>query len=374
MFLTKAGRLKKKQKISKLKSFKKASKSVFFSWLKAIFLALVVLLIIRILAFQTILIPSSSMAGNLIPGDWVVINKAIYGARLPITPFTLPFKSFRTRQETGKYFVDWIKLPYLRLPGYGTIKRNDIIIFNYPLEDDLPIDMRIVNIKRCVALPGDTIKINNNELYVNTKRVEINNVQFEYFLRVKGKSLNKNLIDKYQINEGGEVSNYGEYELFLSALQADGLRKEKNIAAIERESKYSSIDKSYLFPHDSKLEWTLDNYGPVVVPKVGQKLLINKKNLLLYSEILERYEGCLISISNDSIYINKEYTKSYVLKSNYYFVLDDNRDNAKDSRLWGFLPENHIIGKVSFILTSFNPSASGLSKIRWKRTFRIPEK
>lgn len=374
MSFNKAGSSKKKQKKSKPKSFKKASKSTIVSWLKAILLALVVILLIRTLAFQTIVIPNSSMAGNLLPGDWVLVNKAIYGPRLPITPLVFPFKSFRTREETGKYFLDWIKLPYWRIYGYGKIKRNDIIIFNYPLETGIPIDMKMVTIKRCVALPGDTLKILNNELFVNNKKVTINNAQFEYFVKVKGKSLKTNLIDKFQINEGGEVSNYGEYDLFLSTRQADSLRKEKSIVEVLKEPKYSSIDKSYLFPHDSKLDWTLDNYGPIVIPKAGKQIMMNKKNLLVYGEMLEKFECCLISVSNDSVFINKKYEKSYQLKSNYYFVLDDNRDNARDSRLWGFLPENHIIGKASLILASFNPSSSGFSKIRWKRILRIPEK
>jgi signal peptidase I len=361
------------KKNTRLYTSKKAYWKSIISWSKAIFFALVILLIVRAFLLQTVVMSSSSMAGNLWPGDWLLINKAIYGPRLPFTPLAKPFKSLKTRPEPGKYYLDWIRLPYLRIHGYGNIERNDILVFNYPLEENVPVDMRIVNIKRCVALPADTLRIINNLLYINNIRVEIENVQFEYFVKVKGKSLNKSLIEKYQINEGGEVSNYGEYELFLTGRRADSLKKEKSIAKVIREPKFSNPDKSLIFPHNPRIDWTLDNFGPIIIPKAGEKIEINKKSLVLYHEILEKYEGCNVFVSNDSIFINKIYTRSYIFKFNYFFVLDDNRDNSKDSRVWGFLPESHIIGKVSLIIASLDPSSTGLSKIRWKRICRIPD-
>jgi len=311
------------------------------------------------------------MAGNLLPGDWLLINKAAYGTRLPITPLTLPFTPYRSSHSSPKYYLKWISLPYYRLPGYSYIKRNDIIAFNYPEEEDVPVDKRIVYLKRCVAIPGDTLKIVNSNLIVNRKKIKIENVRFEYLVKVKSNKLSQSVINKYQLNEGVEISNYGEYDLFLSVEQADKLKKENEIAGVERELKTSHYDFGYVYPHDPGLGWTLDNYGFVVIPKAGEKIILNKRNLSIYRDMLEKYENCTISVSHDSVYINNIPVKNYFFKNNYYFVLDDNRDNAKDSRLWGFLPESHIIGKVSIILISFNPSASGISKIRWNRTLTI---
>jgi signal peptidase I len=373
MFFRKTANSKKQQKKEKIFTYKKVYKKLFLSWVKAIILATVIILLIRVFVFQTVVLSSSSMAGNLMPGDWVLINKVVYGPRLPITPLVVPFKTLQTKQERGNYYLDWISLPYLRIKGLGNIKRNDILVFNYPVEDDLPIDIKIINVKRCVALPGDTLKITDNILFINNKKVTIKNTQFEYFVKVKGKSLKRSLIDKYQISEGGEISNYGEYELFLTSWQADSLKKENSIVKIIREAKFSNSDKNQIFPHNSKIDWTLDNFGPVIIPKAGEKLSINKRSLVIYREMLEKYEKCRISVSNDSIYIDKKYTQYYIPKLNYFFVLDDNRDNAKDSRLWGFLPESHIIGKVSFIIASIDPSASGFSKIRWNRILHLSE-
>ncbi len=309
------------------------------------------------------------MAGSLMPGDWVIINKLAYGPRLPITLFALPFTSLRTSSSSGKYYLDWIKLPYYRMTGYDKIKAKDIIAFNSPFEEEAPLDMRIAFTKRCVGLPGDTLRIINNRLFVNRAEMKIENAQFEYSVKIKGRYLSKSTIEKYHISEGSEISAYGDYDLFLSESQADSLKLDKSIVKVISEP-VINFDKGYVFPHDLRLKWTLNNYGPIIIPKAGKQLNLNARNILIYFSLLEKYEGCSVSYSDDSIFINKKFVKSYLFKNNYYFVLDDNRDNSKDSRLWGFLPEDHIIGKVSFILTSFDPSASGLSTIRWKRIFK----
>jgi signal peptidase I len=339
-------------------------------WMSSFVLAFVIILLIRALVFQTIVIQNYGMAANLIPGDWVLINKLTFGARLPETPLTIPFSTPRTTSTIEKNYFNWFTLPYYRIPGLKKINNNDIIAFNYPGEQDIPVDMRLVYVKRCVALPGDTLKISNGILYINKKRVEISDVQYEYLVKVKTKELSKSLINKYKLSEGSEISNFGDYNLYISKEQAESLKKEKEIASVTRDRKYIGYDKSYVFPNDASLEWTLDNFGPVVIPAKGNQLSMNRRNLTIYREIIERYEGHNVSVINDSIYIDDKPLRSYFFKNNYYFVLDDNRDNSKDSRMWGFLPEDHIIGKVSIIISSFNPEASGFSKIRWDRTFK----
>jgi signal peptidase I len=308
------------------------------------------------------------MARNLISGDFIIINKVEFGARLPITPLAIPFLPARKNQASPKYYLDWISLPYIRIPGYSKINHNDIIAFNNPEEEDIPIDKRIKLVKRCIALPGDTFSISKDEIFVNHKKIEIKNIQFEYFVKVKGRNLSKHLIDKYQINEGVEINNFGEYDLFLMPSQADSMANEKEIANVVRETNSLYFSKNDVFPHDPRLGWTSSNYGPIIIPKAKTKLIMNTKNIIMYKYIIEKYEGCTVTISSDSIFINNTLAKNYYFKNNYYFMLDDNRDNANDSRFWGFLPESHIIGKAAFILVSLNPSISGFKKIRWNRS------
>ena len=230
-------------------------------------------------------------------------------------------------------------------------------------------DKKIILVKRCMGLPGDTLSIKNNIVYVNHKKSDIENIQLEYRVKVKTKSLKQAIIDKYDISEGGQINNFGEYDLYLTRNFAQSMKSEKEIISINKGRSLSNSDKTYVFPHDSKFKWTLDNYGPIKIPKAGDKLVLNMSNISLYRDLLEKYENCSITVSGDSIFINNKHLQSYYLKHNYYFVLDDNRDNAKDSRHWGFLPESHIIGKVSFVIFSFNSSEK--KAIRWNRFFKI---
>jgi signal peptidase I len=363
---------KKKSNIPVKPKVKKAPHSSLkkTSWLKAFLIAIAILLVIRAFFLQSFIIQNTTMSGNLFPGDWVMINKAAYGARMPVTLLSAPFSPFRSSSSSQKLYSDLITLPYFRISGYSSIHNNDIIAFNYPNEENTPIDKKTVYVKRCVAIPGDTLKITNNQLTINTIKIEINNLQFLYRLEVKGKSLKQSTIDKFGLNEGGAINNYGEYNIFISQNQAKDLRNEPGIAKVTQESKLQNSDKSYAFPHDEQLNWSLDNCGPIVVPKAGSGIPITKNNLSLYRDILETYEKCSVALEGDKVLINNKLLNSYFFKYNYYFVLDDNRDNGKDSRLWGFLPEMYIIGRVSFIIASFDPSHNGISKVRWGRTFK----
>lgn len=355
---------------AKGKSSKK-TKSDGGSWLKAFIIAILILLFLRIFLFQSFVIHSSSMAGNLASGDWVIINKIAYGTRSPMTPLSIPFAPLRISPSSENYFVTWMKFPYFRLPGYTEVKQNDILAFNYPGETEIPIDKKYVMVKRCVALPGDTLRIDNNVLYVNKVKLQIANIQYEYRVKTKGHELSDSVIKKYQMLEGGMVNNFGEYDLYLSEEQVVDLRNEKSISSVKRSKRLKNADNSFVFPHDEKYRWTLSDFGPLIIPKEGSNVVITKKNLSVYRDLIEKYENCIVSLRNDSVLINDKSLQEYTFRNNYYFVMDDNRDNGKDSRLWGFLPENHIIGKVSFIVASFDPTGVGLSKVRWNRFFKI---
>ncbi len=360
------------KKIRKPKAFKKPKpiRKKKSSWLWAIVIALFILLFVRLFIFQTYVIQNSSMSGNLLPGDWVIIDKTVFGPRFPITIISLPFSPLITKTSSPKYYLKWPQLPYYRIPGLGYIKHNDVIAFNYPLEEYTPVDKKIVYVKRCIGLPGDTIQIKNNKVLINQKNVTIDNVLYEYKLNFKEKIIPEELLKKYGIDEGGPLNNYGEYFLYLSEEKAENLKSENSVISIKKNTKNYLVDNSVIFPHNPLSKWTLQNFGPLIIPKAGERISFSKNNIQFYSEILEKYEKCTVSIKHDSVYLNNLPLQSYFFKYDYYFVLDDNRDNGKDSREWGFLPVTNVIGKVSRVLISFDPSSKDFLKIRYNRIFK----
>lgn len=235
------------------------------------------------------------MNNALIEGDHIYINKLAYGARAPITPLSLPI---------GTAYTDWIQIPYLRIPGYSSVQYNDVIVFNFPMEDDVPVDIRKNYVKRCIALPGDTIRIKKGVVSIN----------------------------QYAFVEPSTIISDSEHALD------------------------SNVYAPSVFPHSSQIKWNSDNFGPLYVPKKGELIDLNKENILLYKTVIEKHENNKFTLSNDSVFINDTYCTTYAFKMNYYFVMGDNRNNSIDSRFWGFVPEDHLIGKASFILSSKDKS------------------
>ena len=231
------------------------------------------------------------MNNTLKEGDYIVVNKLAYGTRIPITPLSLPI---------GDTYVDWIQTPYFRLPGFTSVAHNDIIVFNFPLDKELPIDHRQEYIKRCIGLPGDTIQIKKGIVSINTKNI----IEPENILFLFDEKQNRLLID-------------------------------------------SAAYSPAVFPNSSNIKWNADNFGPLYIPKKGENIILTKNNMLLYKKVIEEYENNEIKIKNDSVFINNQYRLTYTFKMNYYFAMGDNRYNSIDSRFWGFVPENHLIGRVS---------------------------
>ncbi len=231
------------------------------------------------------------MRETLLEGDYIFVNKLTYGARFPITPLSLPI---------GNTYVDWIKMPYLRMAGYSFIKRGDVIVFNFPMEEGVPVDERKPYVKRCVAVAGDTLSIKEGIIFINGKRSE--------------SITNKMENSKFPID--------------------------------------SSVYSPAVFPHNSQLKWNADNFGALFIPQKGRSIVLTKKNLVLYKDIIEKQENNKVTTKADSVFINDKYRRIYTFKMNYYFVMGDNRYNSIDSRFWGFVPENHLIGKASFVVSS----------------------
>lgn len=305
---------------------------------RILFIAFCLWIIVRVFLFQAFTIPTDSMNNTYIDGDKVVVNKLAYGARLPITPLSVHIGN------TKKY-LDWISIPYIRIKGYSEVMRNDIIVFNLPTEFQLPIDERKESIKRCVAISGDVITIENGDVYINSILVPEPSVLKWYRISSKQNQLDTSCINKFikhdKINSLSSI-----LELYISKKEQDSILNCNSQIIFQKKH----IEKEYyspaFFPNNAIFKWNFDHFGPFYIPKKGHRIELNATNLGLYKSTIESFENNAISTKGDSIFINNTYSKYYTFKMNYYFVMGDNRYNSIDSRFWGLVPENHIIGKV----------------------------
>jgi signal peptidase I len=308
--------------------------------------ALLVWLIVRTFFFQVVQIPTSSMSSTLKVGDYVIVNKFAVGARIPMTPLSLPFGN-------GKTYLDWFHLPYLRLPGYSTISRNDILVFNLPSEDEFPVDVRTPYIKRCVALPGDSFLIREGKVFVNGKEETAPATdKYRYAVALTDQAdAYKRLLNAAEEPPGASADAI-HYSVLLSREDSARLIKSGTISSAVRTIEAVSAFSPQFFPHDARMKWNIDYFGPLKIPKRGDSIRITTENLPVYRRVIENYEGNKIVTKSDSVLINGHYATYYRFRQNYYFTLGDNRYNSVDSRFWGFLPEDHIIGRHSFVLFS----------------------
>ena len=334
-------------------------------WIKAIGIALLVILLLRFFFIESYTIPTTSMEKTLIEGDYIIVSKISYGARIPITLLSLPFFS-------KVYSVAW-QLPYLRVPGFSDIKTNDVIVFNYPIEDEKPVDKRTPFVKRCIAAAGDTLKIVDGKVYVNSKLIEEpDDAEFNFLVKTDSSQIDPSELEKLGITEGGPMMNLTTYNLTMTRRNAEIVNKFKNVKSVEIMCEDSGLFAENLYPSSMYYTWNMDNYGPIIIPEKGATVKLTKINLPLYYRIISAYEGNSLVVKNDSICeINGKPSKTYTFKMNYYFALGDNRHNSADSRFWGFVPEDHIIGKAVMILFSVDRSKNFFSGFRWNRLFKI---
>lgn len=358
----------------KKKKKKHKSKSEFRSWIDAIGFAIIAATILRTFLIEAYTIPTSSMEKSMLIGDFLFVSKVAYGPRVPMTPLAVPLVHHTVPFFGTKSYSESLKFPYHRMKGLGKIKRNDCVVFNWPAEKlGRPIDKKENYVKRCVGIPGDILELTESELIVNGAPQEVFKgikEQWHYKLKTNGTGLNtKILYEKYDITEGGYGRNRNEYNLTLTNENRDALASFSNISSIIRKVEKKGVFANYIFPHNENYAWNIDNFGPIKVPAAGDKINLTITNLLIYKDIIERYENNKLEIIENQIYINDKLSENYIFKMNYYWMMGDNRHNSADSRFWGFVPEDHIVGKALFIWMSWDKNAKGLKKIRWNRLF-----
>ena len=339
-------------------------------WLKAFLWAFLVAWILRTFVIQGAFIPTGSMDRTLLAGDFVFMTKFNYGPRLPITPLAFPFMHQHLPfTHTIPSYLSWIRLPYFRL-GSCSIAPGDVVVFNYPLDDEHPVDKRTLYIKRCVAGPGDSIEIREKQVYRNGSFVT-GLPSMQYTRHVKAASqLKQEWLDSLGIRDGGLVSNIFDYEFPLTDSMAAFLGKQPMISQVGLRLESKGNYQSHIFPHHSAYPFNNDFWGPVIIPKEGKTVTLNDTSIVLYERIIRDFERHDVEKKEGKILIDGKPANAYTFEMNYYFVLGDNRDNSVDSRYWGFVPEDHIVGKAWRIFFSHDPNNSN---IRWNRIFQLIE-
>lgn len=350
----------------------KGPKSKTREWVDAIVFAVIAATIIRWLLLEAFTIPTPSMERSLLVGDFLFVSKIHYGPRTPQTPLQIPLTHNHIwGMPNVRSYLDWIQLPMYRFPGLTSVKHNDVVVFNYPDELQHPDDLRTHYIKRCIGLPGDTVSIKDSQAYVNGVAVENpEGMQFNYYISTKS-VINDRVFHEHKIREYGFIPNIG-YSVMTTPATAEKLRALSFIDDVQLAQMSEEEAEPRIFPDAGKFPWNRDFYGPLYIPKEGVTIPINEETLATYRDVIMHYEGNEdVNIEEGKLTIQGEVITQYTFKQDYYFMVGDNRHNSLDSRYWGFVPEDHIVGKAFFIWLSIDPQGSFFSKVRWDRFFKM---
>jgi len=347
----------------------KPKKSKTREWVDAILFAVVASTIIRGLLFSAYAIPSGSMEGTELTGDYLFVSKVAYGPRLAFTPLAVPF----TEPEVlgVKTYSDAIQLSYHRLPGLSEVKKGDVVVFNKPSETEKPIDERTTLIKRCQATPGDVITIVKSQVYINGKAApNAIAAQTSYDVVTDGKELNPQMLQDLNI-EILRQKDLNTYEMIIPNGNLNTLKSYSNIKSVVPYSEPAGQYDASVFPWNEKFKWNMDNFGPLKLPKKGWTVPLNDSTLALYRKAIETYEHNKVELNGSEILINGKKAATYTFKMDYYWMMGDNRHNSLDSRFWGYVPEDHVIGKAIVNWMSIDSTRDIFHKVRWNRIFKM---
>ncbi len=399
-------------------------------WVDDILFALIAVYLINLFVFQNYQIPSSSLEKSLLVGDYLFVSKLSYGPRVPNTPISFPLVQNTFPILDCKSYLDWPEWGYKRVAGLGKVKRNDIVVFNFPAGDTValkvqnpdyyqlvqqygregirlnkatfgdviyrPVDKRENYVKRCIGMPGDMLEVRDNQVYLNGKAAENpENMQFGYLVEVSS-PFSEEQFRLLNVSKGEDrmiVSSGGTDETGLSAFlgfpaDANGnynmiYRLPLTQKALEVARKLPNVrnvviepDKLYgggiFYPADYQTGWTRDNYGPIWIPNKGATIELTERNLGLYHRCIKNYENNTLEVKDGTVFINGQPATSYTFQYDYYWMMGDNRHRSADSRSWGFVPEDHVVGKPILIWLSLDKDRSLFDGgIRWGRMFRM---
>jgi len=373
-----------------------SKKSPLREWLDSVLFAVVAATLIRFFTFEAYAIPTPSMENSLMVGDFLFVSKLHYGIRTPITPLQIPLTHQKIWGTDIPSYSSAIQLPSFRLPGFSRVKNGDVVVFNYPPrlpgEPNYPTDLKTNYIKRCIGIPGDVVEIRDEAIQVNGKPLVVpRRAQSSYLLRTK-QALDERFFRKYGIvndfnSAEGPFINWQSVETYDEASRTSqpiGYQIHARREAVEQLKQFDWVEgieplreapgqKGPGVYGSAAYDWNQDNYGPLTIPKKGMTVPINRQTLVIYGPVIQRYEGqANVSLSPDQLLIDGKAISSYTFKQDYYFMMGDNRHNSEDSRYWGFVPEDHIVGKAVFVWMSIDPApATAWQSIRWNRLFRL---
>ena len=374
----------------KVTELPKLKKSPGREWADAIGFAVVAATIIRWSLMEAFTIPTPSMENSLMVGDFLFVSKMHYGTRTPITPLQFPLTHQKIWFTNAPSYSNMVQLPHYRLPGLTSIKRNDVVVFNVPgiaennFEEgnkekwiDYPIDLKTNYIKRCVAVPGDVIEVRNTQIYINGEIGENpEKMQFGYHI-VSNAPINSRILKKYNIARPQQSGKNGDdFITFVHTTPetARELEKLPFISEVRKNTERQGSGDLRIFPDANLFPWNGDFFGPLTVPKKGVTIEINEKSLATYGKVIKLFDHNVpetVEINGNELTINGQVISQYTFNQDYYFMMGDNRHNSLDSRYWGFVPADHVVGKGFFIWMSLDPDEKILSKIRWRRLFSL---
>lgn len=371
-------------------------KSKVREWWDAILFAVIAATLIRWLIMEAYTIPTPSMENSLLVGDFLFVSKFHYGTRTTTTPLQVPLTHQKIWFTNIPSYSEAIRLPQYRLPGFTDVKREDVVVFNVPPRQlnegiDYPVDLKTNYIKRCVGIPGDTLEIKNTQVYANGKAIgNPKEMQFSYEV-VASSTISERNLEKLELGVEDMTTPFHHkngsvyYTMWLTKEKADEIKGLPYIKSIKQIEERAGSDGAmpnnptyFLGSHfrDSvkMFDWNGDNFGPLWIPAEGATIKMTRENLALYGTAIVLYDhNENAKIEGDKLLIDGQEVTEYTFKQNYYFMMGDNRHNSLDSRYWGFVPEDHIVGKAFFIWLSLDPNASFLNKIRWSRFFKLIE-